>query len=250
VAECAKSLRRLGDLSGALHVVLASDATAPDFRPEPLTREDREALADEIERRLDEIDRARVLQAAGWPGDARGAVDELVAQGRAAMGRVRDAVLGMPGDLAKIRVHGDYHLGQVLATADDFVVIDFEGEPLRPMAERRARSSPLRDVAGMLRSFAYAAYVAARETPGLASGVKVATWERAAREAFLDGYVDRARSAAVPLLPGDPDALARALALFELHKALYEVMYEAGHRPDWIAIPVEGARRALAAVTG
>ncbi len=130
-----------------------------------------------------------------------------------------------------IRIHGDYHLGQVLHWHGDWYVLDFEGEPARPVAERIAPSSPLRDVAGMLRSFGYAAAVG-----GLAP-----IWEREARQRFLAGY--RSVEAVASLLPADPEPV---IAAFELDKAVYEVGYERASRPDWERVPLAAVRRLLA----
>jgi trehalose synthase-fused probable maltokinase len=137
-----------------------------------------------------------------------------------------------------IRHHGDYHLGQVLWAKDDWVILDFEGEPARSLAERRRKRSPLRDVAGMLRSFAYAA--SAAELQGGRPAPE--GWEAQARQEFLDGYfatVDRT------LIPSSQDAVTRLLSLFELEKAVYELRYELNHRPDWLGIPVAGILRLL-----
>ena len=147
------------------------------------------------------------------------------------------------------RFHGDYHLGQVLLAQDDVLITDFEGEPARPLSERRAKHSPLRDVAGMLRSLAYVAAVAVKrgtdERP--AESVQLATladtWEAQAREAFLDGY--RAAIDACPTWPADPATAARLIDLFLIEKALYEVRYELDNRPDWLDVPVTGLLRLL-----
>jgi predicted trehalose synthase len=127
-----------------------------------------------------------------------------------------------------IRVHGDYHLGQVLLHGEDWYVLDFEGEPVRPVAERTAPASPLRDVAGMLRSFAYAAVVAEHRTG----------WEQACRDAFLGAYF--AAPGVAELLPDNP---ALVLDAFEMDKAIYEVAYERANRPDWVAIPLAAVDR-------
>jgi maltose alpha-D-glucosyltransferase/alpha-amylase len=143
----------------------------------------------------------------------------------------------------RIRVHGDYHLGQTLRTiSGDWTVIDFEGEPARSVVERRQKLSALKDVAGMLRSFAYARGVAEKSedvtTPGARE--RLAIWEREARNAFLEGYRTALVSSPLPLAPADDASFARALAAWELDKALYEIAYEARNRPDWIAIPLRG----------
>lgn len=136
-----------------------------------------------------------------------------------------------------IRHHGDLHLGQTLHTPRGWMIIDWEGEPARSLAERRAKHSPLRDVAGMLRSFSYAAATHARS-----HGHEPLGWLAAARAAFLDGYL----AAADPtLLPPTAVATARVLALLELEKVVYELGYELANRPDWLAIPAGGLRSLL-----
>jgi maltose alpha-D-glucosyltransferase/alpha-amylase len=150
----------------------------------------------------------------------------------------------------KIRVHGDYHLGQVLKTRGGFVIIDFEGEPARPLAERRLRQAPLRDVAGMLRSLDYAAHAVGLEAPAGERAARLETltaWEDRARRAFLAGYRAVASASAVPLAPASEPALLRACAAFELEKACYELRYELNNRPDWVVIPLAGIARILTA---
>jgi len=154
---------------------------------------------------------------------------------RAAIDRVR--TLDDAG--VAIRVHGDYHLGQVMQSRGRWYVLDFEGEPTRPLDERRAPSSPVRDVAGMVRSFGYAAGTARRRGAPVAS---TSAWEREARDAFVRSYFD----AAGGLVPTGAGACEALLTAFELDKAVYEVAYEQGNRPDWVDIPLEGLRTALA----
>jgi maltokinase len=136
--------------------------------------------------------------------------------------------IGAGGETRVSRIHGDYHLGQLLRTADGFAVIDFEGEPARTVLERRAPASPLRDVAGMLRSLDYAAHTSNRD--GVPDGEAV-IWLRGARAALLDGY------------GGISPADLPLLAAFELEKACYEVVYEANNRPDWTWLPLEALER-------
>jgi trehalose synthase-fused probable maltokinase len=152
------------------------------------------------------------------------------------------------GQTRKIRCHGDYHLGQVLKTADAFLVIDFEGEPGRPLDERRLKHSALRDVAGMLRSFNYAVHTVARERAGAGRASLLAwleCWETIARRAFLDGYAAAASKSPVRLVPPAEEPFAQACAVFELEKAGYELRYEINNRPDWIPIPLAGIARIL-----
>jgi maltose alpha-D-glucosyltransferase/alpha-amylase len=136
-----------------------------------------------------------------------------------------------------IRVHGDYHLGQVLWTGKDFVIIDFEGEPARPLAERRLKRWPLRDVAGMLRSFDYAAATALRKRPRGDPGL-AGEWKKAVWSAYLSAYYSAAGAAS--FLPADDTSRQVLLDTFLLEKALYELRYELNNRPDWVAIPLGG----------
>jgi maltose alpha-D-glucosyltransferase/alpha-amylase len=157
--------------------------------------------------------------------------------------------LGKEGVVA-IRIHGDYHLGQLLVShGRGFQIIDFEGEPVRSLEERRARGTPLRDVAGMLRSLAYVARSARRaRDPACVDAALEAwaeVWEGSAREAFLAGYLDTVRGE--PFLPRDPGVVRSALVALEIEKALLEIRYELDHRPDWLAIPLEGLGRMLSA---
>ena len=153
---------------------------------------------------------------------------------------VREQLRGLShaGDVGKvIRTHGDYHLGQALWTDGGWVILDFEGEPARPIVDRRRKRSPLRDVAGMLRSFAYAASAAEIE-----HGVEPPEgWELRARDAFLLGYLSKVDSNLIP----SGSALERLLAVFELEKAVYELRYELDNRPGWVRIPVLGIARLL-----
>jgi len=144
----------------------------------------------------------------------------------------------------RIRHHGDYHLGQVLQAADgEFMVIDFEGEPARPLAERRAKHSALRDVAGMMRSFAYAAATCAEEArPELGdtdARTRARRWERELRDAFMRGYLPEGREHP-PFLPQARARLDVLLTLFETEKVLYELTYELNNRPTWLWIPLRG----------
>jgi maltokinase len=146
------------------------------------------------------------------------------------------AQIGVTGRV--IRTHGDYHLGQTLHTRRGWVIIDFEGEPARPLPERRQKRSPLRDVAGMLRSFAYVT-----SAVEILRGHKAPDdFEERARERFLQCYfaaVDRT------LMPAGEAAIANMLSIYELEKAIYELRYELDNRPDWIPIPVAGIARLL-----
>jgi trehalose synthase-fused probable maltokinase len=148
-----------------------------------------------------------------------------------------------------IRTHGDYHLGQVLWSEEDFIILDFEGEPARPVAERRAKMSPLRDVAGMIRSFGYAAAVGAqtaiRRNQASAPLVEAwsAVWETWIAAVFLRSYVTAL--AGTDILPRSTDDVARVLHLYIVDKAFYELNYELNNRPDWVHVPLGALGRLL-----
>jgi maltose alpha-D-glucosyltransferase/alpha-amylase len=253
--------RRLGMATRALHVALA-DVRGDDFAP-------RSASAADVRRWVDAAATAfDAALAAVAPGegardsegfaDARSQLGALAERGAELRARL-DALGATVGDDAgqAIRHHGDYHLGQVLVDPDGaYAIIDFEGEPARPLAERRARHSALRDVAGMLRSFGYAAATALRAVdPHAAPDAPVAAradaWERAARDAFLAGYFAEPdagataapRAAYLPATRAHADALLR---IFELEKLFYELRYEVRNRPDWLPIPLRGLTALLA----
>jgi trehalose synthase-fused probable maltokinase len=220
----------LGGVLAELHNALGSDHEDPDFAPEPLLGESLALLAATVD---GQIDRAFV----GLPEAAdQATVEPLLGRGE----EVRDALNQLSNGVGGgqlIRHHGDLHLGQTLRTDDRWVIIDFEGEPARSLLDRRRKRSPLRDVAGMLRSFAYAASAA-----GIQHHATVPDgWEAAVRDAFLTAYFASVNPELVP----SGAAAEKLLALFELEKAVYELEYELNHRPGWMAIPVAGIVRLL-----
>ncbi len=238
--EATEWLRRLGRRTAEMHRAFAIDTADAAFRPEPVRTEDRQAWVGAVEamahRALDGLAAAHDRLAP----EARAMAERLLARRGALEKGLRAALAGEP-DFAKTRHHGDYHLGQVLVAADDAVIVDFEGEPLRPLSERRAKHAALRDVAGMLRSLAYAAAVAGRDLPEgerAATQGRLTAWEAEASRAYLDAYLDAALGGA--FLPADRSTAERVLRLFMLEKALYEVAYELANRPDWVAIPLKG----------
>jgi predicted trehalose synthase len=222
-------LHRLGEVTGAMHTVLASDANDPAFAPETPSVEALALLTATVD---EEIERVFVSLPDG---------DERLAPiaGRGEEVREQLRLLTHAGSAGKaIRTHGDYHLGQTLWSEGDWVILDFEGEPARSLVERRRKRSPLRDVAGMLRSFAYVA-----SAVELLRGHRAPDgWEEAARSQFLAGYL----AAVDPvLLPSGQVAIERLLAVYELEKAVYELQYELDNRPDWVGIPVAGIQRLI-----
>jgi maltokinase len=221
-------LHALGEVTGELHSALGSEPTDPAFSPDEPSVESLALLTadidEQIERLFVELPDAEPLEpVAGRGQDVREKLQMLSHIG--AGGRV-------------IRTHGDYHLGQTMLADRGWVILDFEGEPARPLPERRLKRSPLRDVAGMLRSFSYAVAGArllrAAEPP--------ADWEDRARATFLDGYRETIDAA---LLPPGQQATEQLLAVFELEKAIYELRYELNNRPDWVSIPVAGILRLI-----
>jgi maltokinase len=221
-------LRALGEVTGELHTVLGSDSASPDFAPDQPSQEALSLLTADVDEQIERIflvlpETEAVAPIAGRGQDVREKLQLLSNIG--AGGRV-------------IRTHGDYHLGQTMLSDRGWVILDFEGEPARPLPERRLKRSPLRDVAGMLRSFSYVT-AGAR----LLRGVEVPEdWEGRARDAFLAGYFDRADPSLLP--PGEAPT-RQLLAVFELEKAVYELRYELNNRPDWVSIPVAGILRLL-----
>lgn len=225
----------LGRRTGEMHLAL-SRISEPAFAPELVSGESIEA---DVGRVRESVDRTiLLLREAGpeIPSPLRAALPSICAELTRASARAEG--FRWEGETNRIRVHGDYHLGQTLRTPDeDWVIIDFEGEPARPVEERRRKSSALKDVAGMLRSFAYARGAAARDHAG--EPAAPARWEAAARRAFIGGYRDAVRAAPTPLVPADEAAFMAALAAWELDKALYEVAYEVRNRPTWVFLPLQ-----------
>jgi len=226
----ADSAKLLGVRTAQMHAALASSVSDPDFAPEPFTAEDAQALASEIERQAESALALLESKMTALSTNDR-ELGQKVLDLRERITH-RFAALAVISTKAKrIRYHGDYHLGQVLYTGSDFMIIDFEGEPARPLSERRVKALALRDVAGMVRSFQYAAYSGA-------SGERADSWFRRVSQLYLDAYFAEAESA--PFLPATPEQRTFLLDAFVLQKALYEVQYELNNRPAWVGIPLRG----------
>jgi maltokinase len=226
-------LLRLGEVTGEMHTVLASNPTDPAFCPETPSVEALGLLTATVDEEI-----ANVFVTLPDDDDA---VAPIAGRGEEVRDQLR--LLTHTSDAGHfIRTHGDYHLGQTMWAGDDWTILDFEGEPARSLAERRRKRSPLRDVAGMLRSFAYAASAVSllRDTEPPHG------WEDQARARFLEGYFDTVDPA---LLPSSQAAIDRLLAVFELEKAVYELQYELDNRPDWVGIPVRGIQRLIEETT-
>jgi maltokinase len=225
-----EKLGSLGVVTAELHNVLGSDASEPAFSPEEPSQEALSLLTATVDEDIERIfirlpDDERLAPIAGRGQDVR---ERLAARAQIAItGRV-------------IRTHGDYHLGQTLYTPSGWTIIDFEGEPARPLPERRQKRSPLRDVASMLRSFAYVTSAVTM----LRGSEAPDDFEARARQTFLEQYIEHVDPS---LLPSGEAAVTNLLSIYELEKAIYELRYELDNRPDWIGIPVAGISRLLEA---
>jgi maltose alpha-D-glucosyltransferase/alpha-amylase len=241
-------IHTLGLRTGELHQALASVSGDPAFDPEPVRTEDLRVWGDQVRIDLDDT-LALLATHRQLLEEQHGASVEQLQQTRDALLQHIAELTPTRIDAVKTRYHGDYHLGQVLLTVNDFVIFDFEGEPARPLEERRVKHSPLRDVAGMLRSFDYAAAVAlghcTEERPEDREQLipYLNEWIRFSTGAFLSGY--REGIADCPSWPGDPKQARRLIGLFLVEKALYELRYELSHRPDWVGIPLTGLLQML-----
>jgi len=236
----------LGQRTAELHGALASDCGDPNFAFEPFSIAHQREISESLVYALHEIFGMLRQRVADLPGRAQAAASRALASEKTLADRFRSlADLKLTGP--RMRIHGDLHLGQVLFTGDDFVFIDFEGEPARTLAERREKHSPLRDVSGMVRSFHYAAYAALFRRLGDSAGREVESaplvtfanaWYRAVSAEYLRAYF--ATAAGADFLPANRDERQFLLDFWLLGKAVYELKYELNHRLDWVAIPLEG----------
>ncbi len=241
---------RLGIRVAELHRAFAIESGDAAFRPEPITTADLSGWKRQIQSEAETTFGLLANSESMLPPEQHVRVQALLEQSGRILGLISGFDLASGSTLKKTRFHGDLHLGQVLVAGEDFYIIDFEGEPARPFAQRRTRHSPLRDVAGMLRSFDYAAWSALFEA-GAGEPEKIGMleqsaldWEREASAAFMQGYQETIQGCSS--CPADPEIFARLLDLFILEKALYEVRYELANRPSWLRIPVEGIMSLLA----
>ncbi len=238
----------LGQRTAELHRALATPTEDPAFAAEPVTPADLKAWRRAADRQAEAAFKALKAALPQLDESDRALAKALLGRRHDCHARI-EALTEAPVAAAKTRIHGDYHLGQVLVAQNDFFILDFEGEPARPLIERRAKSSPLKDVAGMLRSFDYAASAAVagliQVNPGSGDVLHALAeaWRRASATAFLAGY--RETISGCPSYPEDAAAADRLLKLFLLEKALYEICYEAANRPLWVRIPLKGVSSLL-----
>ncbi len=241
-----QSAELLGQRTAELHLALASASDNSRFSPEPFTTLYQQSLYQAMRNHTAQTLQLLRDRSRSWPEALREEASQILDREGEIFGRIR-ALTARKISALRIRCHGDYHLGQVLYTGNDFVIIDFEGEPARPLSERRIKRSPLRDVAGMLRSFHYATHAALSDQvphadvrptdlPSLEPWADFwYTWTSAA---FLKSYLQTATTS--NFLPQTREELETLLDAFLIEKAIYEVGYELNNRPDWIGIPVQG----------
>ena len=231
----------LGQRTGEMHLALASSTTNPEFAPELLGADEIAELSNRIQ---DDVrmtvatlkDRLPTL-----PDEARADAQALIAA-QPRLLEMASRVAAEGANVVKIRCHGDYHLGQLLRVQGDFLILDFEGEPGLDLSERRAKHTPLKDVASMLRSIDYAvASALQKEAKVNASAVErlepwAKIWKTWVSAEFLKSY----RAVASTLMPTSAESVRQLLDLLVLEKALFELRYELDYRPDWVHIPIRG----------
>jgi trehalose synthase-fused probable maltokinase len=253
IAPFLESVGLLARRTAELHLALASPAATaePDFAPEPFDDKFQRGFEDALLELTNRIYRQLRHAQDRLPENAKGKVDKVLAGEPQIIERFH-AALSKPIRAVRTRIHGDYHLGQVLYTGADFVIIDFEGEPARPLSQRRLKRSPLQDVAGMLRSFHYAAHAPLLAATGSVNvddsnreklNGWAEVWAKWVSDRFLDEYMKTARGA--EFLPPSREEIDSLMQLHVLEKAVYELGYELNNRPDWVAIPLEGISKSL-----
>jgi maltose alpha-D-glucosyltransferase/alpha-amylase len=237
----------LGQRTGEMHRALASASDDPAFAPEPFNAMAQRSVYQTMRALIRRVFALLDKKINNLPANFRAEAKEVLA-GEAEILAREKRLLDRKTNAAKVRIHGDYHLGQVLWTGKDFVVLDFEGEPARPLSDRKLKRSPLRDVAGMMRSFQYAAYSAlwqpamrAEDVPFLERWADF--WYRQMSSVFLESYLATTRDA--PFVPQSSDDLQVMLEAYLLDKAVYEIGYELNNRPDWVVIPIRGIKHIL-----
>ena len=238
----------LGERTGELHLALSSLSEDPAFAPEPFSLLYQRSVFQSMRSLVRKVFRLFRQNIPTLPKNIQNEASGIAEQEKEILNRL-SRILGKKLYAMKIRIHGDYHLGQVLFTGKDFVIIDFEGEPAVALSERRLKRSPLRDVAGMVRSFHYVAHAGfsrypfmnPEEIPFLEPWVKV--WYHYTSTIFLQSYLETVKDA--PFLPEKGEDFDTLFNAFLLQKAVYELGYELNNRPDWVTIPVRGIRYIL-----
>ena len=243
----AEKTKLLAQRTGELHLALASVADDPLFAPEPFNAMAQRSVYQSMRALLRRNFDALKKKLKDIPDHLRAEAKDVLGTEKEILAREK-RLLDRKTNAAKIRIHGDYHLGQILSTGKDFVILDFEGEPARPMSERKLKRSALRDVAGMMRSFQYAAYSAlwqpgmrAEDVPFLERWADI--WYRQMGGVFLQNYLET--TAGATFVPNNFDDFQILLEAYLLDKAVYEIGYELNNRPDWVVIPIRGIKHIL-----
>jgi maltose alpha-D-glucosyltransferase/alpha-amylase len=241
-------MSQIGRRVAEMHLALAARDEFADFAPEPSTPTDVQRWTEGVMTRAERVFDALKQRREAFKETDRLLVDQLLAQ-RASLHERLSALLPPDVDGLNIRHHGDFHLGQILIVKDDIFIIDFEGEPRRPLNERRRKAPAARDVAGLIRSIDYSATAALERALKVAPdengklGAALAEWRERAATTFLAAY--REIMTNQRLWPADPPAAERMLNFFLLEKAVYEIEYELAHRPEWLRVPLTGMIRIL-----
>jgi maltose alpha-D-glucosyltransferase/alpha-amylase len=244
-----EKVKLMAQRTGELHLALASRTDNPAFAPEPFNAMAQRSVYQSMRSSLRRAFTSLEKKLLDVPANFRDEAKEVLAAEKEILAREK-RLLDRRTNGAKIRIHGDYHLGQLLYTGKDFVILDFEGEPARPLSDRKMKRSPLRDVAGMMRSFQYAAYSALwqrsmrqQDMPFLERWADL--WYRQMSSVFLRSYLNT--TAGAVFIPKNSDDLQIIVESYLLDKAVYEIGYELNHRPGWVLIPVRGIKQILQA---
>ena len=237
----------IGTRTGEMHLALAGAPNDSIFAPEPFNAMAQRSVYQSMRASLRKNFALLQKKVGDLPETSRAEAAEVLAAETQILAH-EQRILQHHADAAKIRIHGDYHLGQVLYTGKDFVILDFEGEPARPLGERKLKRSALRDVAGMMRSFQYAAYSAlwqsaTREEDRAFLEPWADLWYRQMSATFLQSYLQT--TAGAGFLPRKESDLQVLIEAYLLDKAVYEIGYELNHRPDWVLIPIRGIQHIL-----
>jgi maltose alpha-D-glucosyltransferase/alpha-amylase len=235
-------IRLLGMRTAELHLVLASNPTDPLFAPQQYDIMHQQSIYGSASAHMSRNFELMRSHLSSLTPHARALAEQVLAR-EGEIDRSLEKITRRRIDVIRTRIHGDYHLGQVLWTGEDFLIIDFEGEPGRPLSQRRFRRNPLRDVAGMLRSLDYAGEAAMRDGRHRAEDREVlevwaAAWTEWVSASFLGGYLDRV--AGVRIVPPNDSDLELLIRFMMLEKVIYEIGYELNNRPDWVDIPLRG----------
>jgi len=247
------NISQLGVRTGELHMALASIPAVKEFIPEPFSLLYQKSVFQSMKNLTNQSFRLLEKNINTMEKELREIATEVAGMKTRIINRMKRITI-KKFKAVKIRTHGDYHLGQVLFTGNDFIIIDFEGEPIRPLGERRLKKSPLRDIAGMIRSFHYAAYATLNKHPAIRPEDRkylkpwAEVWSDYMRKQFLDSYLLTVKESV--LAPPKEDEFHLLLDAYILEKAVYEVGYEVNNRPGWISIPVNGIKKILETESG